>query len=71
MKTLQTPYLLKSAIFALPLFGLTALPAMAEQAPELTIQDFIGTIIWSNGGDTLEITNRKKSPECRDYYDYK
>lgn len=57
----QTTYILKSAILALPFLGLSTPSAFADQAPELIIQDFIGTINWSNGGDTLEITDRKKA----------
>ena len=49
----------KSAILALPLLGSLAPTALADQPNELVIQDFVGTINWSNGRDGLEILNRK------------
>ena len=52
---------IKSAIFALPLLGLAAPAALADQPNELVIQDFIGSINWSNGGENLEVSDRKNA----------
>jgi|GEM_PF-1368066 len=52
---------IKSAIFALPLLGLAAPAALADQPTELVIQDFIGSINWSNGGENLEVSDRKNA----------
>ncbi|WP_416876921.1 GIN domain-containing protein [Litorimonas sp.] len=48
-----------STLLSLPL--LMPSSAGADEKPEVLIEDFVGTIIWSNGGQQAEITNRKKA----------
>lgn len=48
-----------STLLSLPL--LMPCLAGADEKPEVLIEDFVGTIIWSNGGQQAEITNRKKA----------
>lgn len=51
--------LIASVLVSLPL----AIPtfASADESPELIIENFVGTILWSNEGTKTEITNRKNA----------
>lgn len=59
MMKLSRKNLFASLLLSIPL-GVPAF-ANADEASELIIEDFVGTILWSNGGAQTEITNRKNA----------
>lgn len=61
MTRISRKHILATALISLPM--LSSLSANADEVQSLVIEDFVGTIFWSNGGNQVDVTQREKASD--------